>query len=123
MARPPRLALAGHAHLVSLYGHSAQPVFIDDDDRRQFLAALREAALQQQVAVHAYVLLEDHVHLLLTPATAAGLGALMQVCIQPPPRGQAEVRDKEARRARVAVSLKAPARAAGSAVASCRSRR
>ncbi len=78
MARLPRLALAGHAHLVSLYGHSAQPVFIDDDDRRQFLAALREAALQQQVAVHAYVLLADHVHLLLTPVTAGGLGALMQ---------------------------------------------
>ena len=78
MARLPRLALAGHAHLVSLYGHSAQPVFIDDGDRRQFLAALREAALQQQVTVHAYVLLSDHVHLLLTPATAGGLGALMQ---------------------------------------------
>ena len=78
MARLPRLALAGHAHLVSLYGHSAQPVFIDDDDRRLFLAALREAALQQHVAVHAYVLLTDHVHLLLTPATASGLGALMQ---------------------------------------------
>ena len=78
MARLPRLALAGHAHLVSLYGHSAQPVFIDDDDRRQFLAALREAALQQQVAVHAYVLLADHVHLLLTPGTPAALGALMQ---------------------------------------------
>ena len=78
MARLPRLALAGHAHLLSLYGHSAQPVFIDDDDRRQFLVALREAALQQQVAVHAYVLLADHVHLLLTPTTASGLGALMQ---------------------------------------------
>lgn len=78
MARLPRLALAGHAHLVSLYGHSAQPVFTDDDDRRQFLVALREAALQQQVAVHAYVLLADHVHLLLTPRTAPGLGALMQ---------------------------------------------
>ena len=78
MARLPRLALAGHAHLVSLYGHSAQPVFVDDDDRRLFVAALREAALQQQVAVHAYVLLADHVHLLLTPSTAAGLGALMQ---------------------------------------------
>lgn len=78
MARLPRLALAGHAHLVSLYGHSAQPVFIDDDDRRQFLVALREAALQQQVAVHAYVLLADHLHLLLTPSTPGGLGALMQ---------------------------------------------
>lgn len=78
MARLPRLALAGTAHLVALYGHSGQPVFGDDEDRRQFLAALREAALQQQVAVHAYVLLAEHVHLLLTPATAGALGALMQ---------------------------------------------
>jgi putative transposase len=78
MARLPRLALADQAHLVALVGHSAQPVFIDDADRRAFLAALREAALQQQVAVHAYVLLADHVHLLVTPATDAALGALMQ---------------------------------------------
>ena len=78
MARLPRLALAGQAHLVSLYGHSGQPVFADDEDRCQFLAALREAALQQQVAVHGYVLLDDHVHLLLTPASDGALGALMQ---------------------------------------------
>lgn len=78
MARQPRLALGGQAHLVSLYGHSGQAVFADDEDRRQFLAALREAALQHGVAVHAYVLLDDHVHLLLTPATDGALGALMQ---------------------------------------------
>ena len=78
MARLPRLALAGQAHLVALYGHSGQPVFLDDDDRRQFLAALRESALQHAVAVHAYVLHDNHVHLLLTPATGTALGALMQ---------------------------------------------
>jgi putative transposase len=78
MARLPRLTLAGQAHLVSLVGHSGQPVFIDDEDRRQFLAALRESALQQRVAVHAYVLLANHVHLLLTPASDSALGALMQ---------------------------------------------
>ncbi len=78
MARLPRLALAGQAHLVSLYGHSGQPVFADDEDRRQFLAALRESALQQRVAVQGHVLLDDHVHLLLTPSTDGGLGRLMQ---------------------------------------------
>jgi putative transposase len=78
MARLPRLALAGQAHLVALYGQGGQAVFVDDEDRRQFLAALRESALQQQVAVHAYVLLDDHVHLLLSPAAAPALGALMQ---------------------------------------------
>jgi len=78
MARLPRLAVAGQAHLALMLGHSAQPVFADDADRRQFLAALRESALQQQVAVHAYALLPNQVLLLLTPDTPGALGALMQ---------------------------------------------
>ena len=78
MARLPRLTIAGAAHLVALYGHSGQAVFVDDEDRRRFLAALRESALQHQVAVHGHVLLDDHVHLLLTPSQAPALGALMQ---------------------------------------------
>ena len=77
MARLPRLALAGQAHLVALLGHSGQPVFIDDDDRQTFLAALRESALQQGVAVHAYTLLMDRVLLLATPAGDGALAALM----------------------------------------------
>jgi putative transposase len=78
VARLPRLAVAGQAHLVTLAGHSGQAVFVDDTDRQAFLDALREAALQQQAAVHAYVLADDHVHLLLSPPTADALGALMQ---------------------------------------------
>ena len=78
MARLPRLAMAGQAHLVALQGHSGQAVFMDDDDRAQFLAALRESALQQAVAVHAYCLREESVLLLATPARDGALGALMQ---------------------------------------------
>ena len=78
MARLPRLAVAGHAHLVSLYGLNQQPVFLDDTDRQACLAALREAARASQVAIHAYVLLDDHLHLLATPAGDGGLGALVQ---------------------------------------------
>lgn len=78
MARLPRLALAGQAHVVSLYGHSGQAVFADDEDRLAFLAALRESAFQQRVAVHAYVLLDDHVHLLATPSGDGGLGMMLQ---------------------------------------------
>ncbi len=78
MARLPRLAVAGQAHLVLMLGHSAQPVFVDDDDRRLFLAALRDAARQHGVAVHAYALQPSQVLLLLTPGTAGALGALMQ---------------------------------------------
>ena len=78
MARLPRLAVAGQAHLALMLGHSAQPVFVDDDDRRQFLAALRESALQHGVSVHGYALQPAEVLLLLTPATATALGTLMQ---------------------------------------------
>jgi putative transposase len=78
MARLPRLALAGQVHLATLYGLGGQAVVADDADRRLLLSMLREVAGQQHVAVHAYVLLDDHVHLLLTPASAGGLGLLMQ---------------------------------------------
>ncbi|MDH4389796.1 MAG: transposase [Aquabacterium sp.] len=78
MARLPRLAIAGQAHLALMLGHGAQPVFADDDDRQAFLAALRDAARQHGVAVHAYALQANQVLLLLTPTTAGALGALMQ---------------------------------------------
>ena len=58
MARLPRLAVAGQAHLVALYGHSGQPVFADDEDCRLFLAALRESALQQHVGMDGHLLLQ-----------------------------------------------------------------
>ena len=78
MARLPRLAVAELPHLVRLAGQGGRPVFHDDDDRRQFLAALRESALLHRAAVHAYVLLDDDVWLLLTPPVAAALGLSMQ---------------------------------------------
>ena len=78
MARLPRLVVAGMPHLLRLAGHAGQPVFRDDHDRQQFLAALRESALLQGCGVHAYALLEAEVWLLLTPPTAAALGLMVQ---------------------------------------------
>lgn len=78
MARLPRLALGGHAHHVLQRGHSRQAIFIDDADRQAYLEALREAAANLRVAVHGYVLMGDHVHLLITPPDADAVGRLMQ---------------------------------------------
>lgn len=78
MARLPRLALAGHPHHVLQRGASRLPIFVDDVDRQAYLDALREAAATLRVAVHGYVLMDDHVHLLLTPPEDATLGRLMQ---------------------------------------------
>lgn len=78
MARQPRLAVAGQLHQVLLEGHNGQPVFLQDADRADFLAMLQDVTREQSVAVHAYVLLDGAVHLLVTPQAAENLGRLMQ---------------------------------------------
>lgn len=78
MARLPRLDLPGLAHLLVLRGQAGMPVVVDEQDRQALLAALRESALQHRVAVEAYTLDAQHLHLLLRPAAAGALAATMQ---------------------------------------------
>lgn len=78
MARLPRLSIAGCPHHVLQRGNNRQAVFMDDADRSRYLALLGDAASRFRVAVHAYVLLPNHVHLLLTPADTAGLAQTLQ---------------------------------------------
>jgi len=78
MARLTRLVLPGQAHYLIQRGHSAQPVFADATDRAAFMAALREAAAAEHVAVHAYALADTEVQLLATPEQAPALGRMVQ---------------------------------------------
>ena len=78
MARQPRLTVPGYPHHVIQRGNNRQPIFLDDADRLRFLGLLAEQAEKHQVALHAYVLMDNHVHLLLTPQTEAGLPQFMQ---------------------------------------------
>lgn len=78
MARLSRLAVAGQAHLIWLVGLPGSPLCIDDEDRRRFLAALRDAAPQQRAAVHAHAVLDDQAMLLVTPEHRDGLSRLVQ---------------------------------------------
>jgi putative transposase len=78
MARLPRLVLPGQPHHIIQRGNNRQAIFVDDKDRQHFLATLREAALTHQVAIHAYVLMDNHVHLLATPQQVDGLSRMMQ---------------------------------------------
>jgi putative transposase len=78
MARLPRLAVAGVAHLLIQRGIAGQPVFVDEFDRAAYRDALRETAAHLDVALHGYALAPDRVLLLATPTDAADLGRLMQ---------------------------------------------
>lgn len=78
MARLPRLVLAGGLHHLLQRGNNRQAIVVDDADRQAYLDDLREATRLHRVQVHAYALMNDHVHLLVTPAQAEGLARAMQ---------------------------------------------
>lgn len=78
MARLPRLIVPSQPHYVIQRGNNAQPVFQDAFDYITFLAWLRTGAKTFKVAIHAYVLMPDQLHLLASPADENGLGQLMQ---------------------------------------------
>src|SRR5471032_331484 len=78
MARLPRLIIPSQPHHVIQRGNNDQLIFQDSEDYLAFLGWLRSAAKTYKVAVHAYVLLPNHLHLLVSPSDEAGLGQMMQ---------------------------------------------
>jgi putative transposase len=78
MARLPRLALAGHAHLVLLTAAQGKTLFADDTDRHSFVAVLAAALPEHRCALHAYALPAEQVLMLVTPAGDEGLSGLVQ---------------------------------------------
>ena len=78
MARLPRLTLPGYPHHIIQRGNNRQMIFVDTQDFATMMALLAENAHKFAVAVHAYVLMDNHFHLLATPATAEALPLMMQ---------------------------------------------
>ena len=78
MARLPRLTLPGYPHHIIQRGNNRQMIFADTQDFATMMALLAENAHKFAVAVHAYVLMDNHFHLLATPATAEALPLMMQ---------------------------------------------
>ena len=73
MARQPRLTVPGYAHHIIQRGNNRQAIFGSDADYELLLDLLHENAHKQQVAIHSYVLMSNHFHLLATPETAEGI--------------------------------------------------
>jgi len=78
MARLPRLVIPQQPHHIVQFGVDLQPIFREPGDYVSFLNWLREAAKQYKVAIHAYALMPDHLHILATPADSEGLARMMQ---------------------------------------------
>lgn len=77
MGRPKRIQYAGACYLVVLQGNNRQDLFLSNQDRRQFLALLKQHKERHGLKVYAYSLLGNSVSLLIeTPAP--NLSAVMQ---------------------------------------------
>ena len=78
MARRHRTFLNGAAQHLIQRGHNRVDIFRSAPDYEVFLCALAEARQRFQVVAHAYVLMTNHVHLLVTPPGPRAAGATMQ---------------------------------------------
>lgn len=77
MPRRPRLELPNVPLHIIQRGVNRCAVFIDCADRRHYLRLLRTAAQDHGVAVHAYVLMGNHVHLLATGQAVGSISSAM----------------------------------------------
>ncbi len=78
MPRKPRFYVAGASVHALQRGHNRSAVFFGDLDYLEYLRCLKQAADSCGCAVHAYVLMTNHVHLLLTPSGADSVGRMFQ---------------------------------------------
>ncbi|NYE61340.1 putative transposase [Duganella sp. 1224] len=82
MPRQSRVVLPAVPLHVIQRGHDRQRCFFMDDDYVVYRQWLHEAAVLAETHVHAYVLMSNHVHLLMSVADAAGLAGMMKELAQ-----------------------------------------
>lgn len=74
MPRRPRVTLPEVPLHIIQRGNNRQACFHADEDYQASLGWLEQYAKESQCAIHAYVLMTNHVHLLLTPQTTDAAG-------------------------------------------------
>jgi putative transposase len=78
MVRQARMAVPHVPHHIIQRGHNRQPCFLDEYDYRRYLQQLLETTSKFDCLVHAYVLMPNHAHLLITPQWPHAISGCMQ---------------------------------------------
>jgi putative transposase len=79
MARLPRMVIPGQPQHIIVRGNNRSAFFCCDADYRFYLEKLSAACKKHDCQVHAYVLMTNHVHLLMTPFSETSLSKTMQM--------------------------------------------
>lgn len=78
MPRLPRINLVNIPQHVIQRGNNRQACFFEDENYRVYLDKLFEYSQKYNVSIHAFVLMTNHVHLLVTPRVEGGISLMMQ---------------------------------------------
>lgn len=78
MPRPPRIDFPGLPQHVIVRGNDRRDIFFCEGDRTEFLSLLGEARSERGCELHAFVLMDNHVHLLATAKAPFAISRMMQ---------------------------------------------
>jgi len=78
MPRPARLNLPNIPQHITQRGNNRQTCFFSDEDYRLYLKLLAAGCYRHQCDLHAYILMTNHAHLLMTPTTPEGVSLVMR---------------------------------------------
>ena len=78
MARLPRLSIAGCPQHIIQRGNNRQACFFAEQDYKVYLDKLKDSAIKHNVSIHAFVLMTNHVHILMTANSTDGISQVMQ---------------------------------------------
>ncbi|MFH1246143.1 MAG: transposase [Candidatus Omnitrophota bacterium] len=78
MPRIARIVAEGYPHHIIQRGNNRQAVFFDDEDKRFYLKLVKKYSRDCGSKVHAYCLMDNHVHMLFTPQRDNSLAKTMQ---------------------------------------------
>ncbi len=78
MARLPRYIIPGQPQHIIQRGNNRQVIFAADEDYLFFRDALVDAAVKHDLAIHAYVWMTNHIHLLATPGANDSISKVFQ---------------------------------------------
>jgi putative transposase len=78
MPRKPRLFFPNQPVHIVKRGHNRDPIAARKTDYQYFVECLASACHEYGVALHAWVLMTNHIHLLASPATEESIPKMMQ---------------------------------------------
>ena len=79
MARLPRIVMPGQPQHVIVRGNNRSEIFRAEADYGFYLEKLKAACDKHGCQIHAYILMTNHVHLLITPKTGQSLAKTLQM--------------------------------------------